>query len=590
MKCEVHGVKKIEMLVAKHGGGSDDRSVLKSDFRHLIRADSKDDYQLKLMNVVTRWSQPFISYYMQNIAPEIEKFALWTAKSWNFPTTRDSVVTSNQCEHINRLAAEQQNWTELPVDTVFYIGRDLQKAKLVEIARGMMGVGNFKLLPEFARKFDSNYGESLLRRIGSTPSYDQIIAKYVIERDQFRHAGFGRRTVQNMTVDHDGEDEEHVEEVNGQDGNLECVAEGNVEDIEVRSVEDFGDGYGDDVSEDNVEVFVEGHTEDACEENVVNEGSDEANEDVNHNTSIGSEERVLDENIDFELPIIDMGHSSLELNTLSQVQNTPSSIRSIPVANYTPRSSVGDVSEVNLSTPIACSVDLDAISYVPELDTYLLPGRIHPISVNLSKKSCSLCGVKPRNWCSHMRSAAVKAGIKIPNTPIFMKSLTQLRKNQRPDKNKSGRKAPRTFDLIPIHELNNADESEQIQLDLALSEPALPRSSVDDVIESVVQQAYSDQQLWCLCQQPSHGEMIACDGPECLIEWFHFSCVKVESAPEGDWFCSQCKPKSSKRKLDFDKNPRPKKISKREKCPECNIELSSSYLKTHLKKYCIKIK
>ena len=112
MKCEIHGVKKIENWVAKHGGGKDDRSVLKSDFRYLIRAESKDDYQLKLMNVVTRWSQPFISYFMQHVAPEIEKFSLWTARSWNYPTTEDSIVTSNQCEHINRLAAEQQNWTQ----------------------------------------------------------------------------------------------------------------------------------------------------------------------------------------------------------------------------------------------------------------------------------------------------------------------------------------------------------------------------------------------------------------------------------------------------------------------------------------------
>ena len=55
---------------------------------------------------------------MLHIAQEIEKFGIWTAKSWNFRTTEDSVVTSNQCEHINRLAAEQQNWTDLPVDTV----------------------------------------------------------------------------------------------------------------------------------------------------------------------------------------------------------------------------------------------------------------------------------------------------------------------------------------------------------------------------------------------------------------------------------------------------------------------------------------
>ena len=49
----------------------------------------------------------------------------------------------------------------------------------------------------------------------------------------------------------------------------------------------------------------------------------------------------------------------------------------------------------------------------------------------------------------------MKAGMAVPKTPVFLKSLTQLRKNQRADKSKSGRKAPRKFDLIQIHELNN---------------------------------------------------------------------------------------------------------------------------------------
>ena len=612
MKCQIHGVKKIEMWISKHGGGSDDKSVLKSDFRHLIRAESKDDYQLKLMNVVTRWSQAFISYFMQHIAPDIEMFALWTAKSWNYPTTPDSVITSNQCEHINRLAAEQQNWTELPVDTVFYIGRDLQKAKLVEIARGMMGVGNFKLLPEFSRKFNSNYGENLLRRIGSTPSYDQIIAKYITERDQFRHAGFGRRIqpidaaipVEEENLE-DSEEEGNMEGVDRgnidefEDGNGVAVSNGNVEDVDNGYVE-LGNVNGytvEVVSDRNVEVLEDENIEVVAEERIVedigdrnvngvenfeinvNDGVVDQSEDVNHNESICSEVRVSEDAIDYDLPIVEM--RSNEVFT-EQIQQTPA--RSIPVANYTPRRS--DV----LSTPSISSIDLDAISYVPELDTYLLPGRVHPVSVHLGKKSCSLCGVKPRNWCSHMRSAALKAGVKVPNTPVFMKSLTQLRKNQRPDKNKSGRKAPRTFDLIPVHELNSAAESEEIQLNLALSQAVPPRSTVDDVIESVVQQAYTDQTLWCLCQEPSSGDMIGCDGPECQIEWFHFTCVQLEIAPEGDWFCTQCKPKTSKRKLNFDKNPRPKKLTKREKCPECNIELSSSYLKTHIKKFCVNSK
>ena len=99
-----------------------------------------------------------------------------------------------------------------------------------------------------------------------------------------------------------------------------------------------------------------------------------------------------------------------------------------------------------------------------------------------------------------------------------MKNLTQLRKNQRIDKTKSGRKQPRKFDLVQIHELNNREnseenhnsqsrsrqtrkfdliqinelyneeQSEEIQLNLALSYPLLPPSTVDDVINAVIAQ------------------------------------------------------------------------------------------------------
>ena len=80
--------------------------------------------------------------------------------------------------------------------------------------------------------------------------------------------------------------------------------------------------------------------------------------------------------------------------------------------------------------------DLDVISYVPHLDTYFSPGRLFPIGVQISKNLCSQCGVsRPTKWCSHLRNAALKAGIPI-------RSLTQLRRNQRADKSKSGWKAP----------------------------------------------------------------------------------------------------------------------------------------------------
>jgi hypothetical protein len=65
-------------------------------------------------------------------------------------------------EHVNLLSAEQQNWVECPVDVAFYIGRDLQNAKVVEIGRGLIGVGNFELLPEYKTKNDVGTGEEKL--------------------------------------------------------------------------------------------------------------------------------------------------------------------------------------------------------------------------------------------------------------------------------------------------------------------------------------------------------------------------------------------------------------------------------------------
>lgn len=35
--------------------------------------------------------------------------------------------------------------------------------------------------------------------------------------------------------------------------------------------------------------------------------------------------------------------------------------------------------------------------------------------------------------------------------------------------------------------------------------------------------------------------MIACDGDNCRIEWFHFECVGIIMPPKGKWFCPECK-------------------------------------------------
>ena len=46
--------------------------------------------------------------------------------------------------------------------------------------------------------------------------------------------------------------------------------------------------------------------------------------------------------------------------------------------------------------------------------------------------------------------------------------------------------------------------------------------------------------VYCYCQRVSFGEMVACDNPDCLIEWFHYECVGLDQPPHGKWYCKDC--------------------------------------------------
>jgi hypothetical protein len=39
----------------------------------------------------------------------------------------------------------------------------------------------------------------------------------------------------------------------------------------------------------------------------------------------------------------------------------------------------------------------------------------------------------------------------------------------------------------------------------------------------------SNEPVYCTCKNISYGQMIACENPDCLVEWFHFGCVGLVS-------------------------------------------------------------
>jgi hypothetical protein len=48
--------------------------------------------------------------------------------------------------------------------------------------------------------------------------------------------------------------------------------------------------------------------------------------------------------------------------------------------------------------------------------------------------------------------------------------------------------------------------------------------------------------LYCICQRPSFGQMVACDWETCPYEWYHLRCLKMRRLPppEGKWYCPHC--------------------------------------------------
>ncbi|CAH1639125.1 unnamed protein product [Spodoptera littoralis] len=45
---------------------------------------------------------------------------------------------------------------------------------------------------------------------------------------------------------------------------------------------------------------------------------------------------------------------------------------------------------------------------------------------------------------------------------------------------------------------------------------------------------------YCICNQVSYGDMVACDNQDCPYEWFHYPCVGITAPPKGKWYCPQC--------------------------------------------------
>lgn len=87
-------------------------------------------------------------------------------------------------------------------------------------------------------------------------------------------------------------------------------------------------------------------------------------------------------------------------------------------------------------------------------------------------------------------------------------------------------------------------ESERAEAEAKAAVKVKARENKDkdgDVVMAAAQQPMDENaEVYCTCRKVSFGNMVACDGKNCKIEWFHYSCVDIKEEPKGAWYCPDC--------------------------------------------------
>lgn len=140
--------------------------------------------------------------------------------------------------------------------------------------------------------------------------------------------------------------------------------------------------------------------------------------------------------------------------------------------------------------------------------------------------------------------------IKINSKAISSKKRGHKRKKSEKSKDKGRVPTSASFMSKKMREslaLNRAssssDSSEEVSDYEAVTEAAkYPYNNGFTITAGAASGAEADNKLYCVCQSPHDdvSEMIACDAPDCKIEWFHFECIGIISPPEGHWYCPEC--------------------------------------------------
>ena len=182
-KDENHMAKKIGRAMRSRKGTLEDVSFAKSEFRALIRCDTREEYDELYEERKKGWSPIFKQYWEKYIQRDIAKSGLWSAREIGYGRVEGlsktevplNIFHSQQAESLNAVMAGRCGHGDVDLAEIVHLIRDYQRAFLAEVAKANMtsGKGQFTLKEEFREKRNEEKAMALLARVLG-PSHEDI--------------------------------------------------------------------------------------------------------------------------------------------------------------------------------------------------------------------------------------------------------------------------------------------------------------------------------------------------------------------------------------------------------------------------------
>lgn len=147
--CWNHIIGDVRTWVKGNGGNSADEQFYAASVREILAADTPVEHAERSENARTRWSPAFLEYYDKHLAAAVTSSAQFAIHQLDLVHKPYVGITNNVSESYNRVLKDFQNWKERPLDTVVEGFVHLQQYHIKEVARGLIGTGQYVLKPGF---------------------------------------------------------------------------------------------------------------------------------------------------------------------------------------------------------------------------------------------------------------------------------------------------------------------------------------------------------------------------------------------------------------------------------------------------------